>query len=540
MRKTALLIIALASLTLGLAGCGGDDQNVPDGAVAVVDGEQITKSEFDALIARAKLSYGQNKRPFPKVGTPEYKTVQNQAVQYLVQQEKYRQKADDLDVDVSDTEVDGRLKQVKQQYFQGKEAEFLKSLKSQGLTVDQVREEIKSQLLSEKIYAKVTSDVKVTDDEVGEYYNKHQADYKVAASRDVRHILVAKKALADDIHNQLENGGNFAALAKKYSTDPGSKQNGGKLTVRKGETVPEFDKVAFELKKNELSAPVKTQYGYHIIEALSDVKPPSTTPLKDVKEQIRQQLLQEKRQKAITDWSKDTNDEFKDKIAYQVGYAPPATTGNTTTARSEPRRGAARPAASDRAPSARLSLGPRADCGDDRAAHGRGGLRGRGRRARGRRREAARRARRPALPGLLPRPPARGAWRRRPRGGRARRAREARPTSPSCLRRRRSRDSRAVRENWELIKREQEGREGVFHHVPENLPALLLARKVQRRAAAVGFEYPDVAGALADLDDELRELHAELREEPAPEPPDPRRLPSSATCSSPRSTSRVG
>ena len=61
-----------------------------------------------------------------------------------------------------------------------------------------------------------------------------------------------------------------------------------------------------------------------------------------------------------------------------------------------------------------------------------------------------------------------------------------------------------VRENWETIKREQEGREGVFHHVPENLPALLLARKVQRRAAAVGFEYPDAAGALADLEDELR------------------------------------
>jgi MazG family protein len=82
-----------------------------------------------------------------------------------------------------------------------------------------------------------------------------------------------------------------------------------------------------------------------------------------------------------------------------------------------------------------------------------------------------------------------------------------------------------VRENWERIKRDEEGREGVFHHVPENLPALLHARKVQRRAAAVGFEYPDVVGALDDLDDELSELRAELadREPPAPElPPDPR------------------
>ena len=82
-----------------------------------------------------------------------------------------------------------------------------------------------------------------------------------------------------------------------------------------------------------------------------------------------------------------------------------------------------------------------------------------------------------------------------------------------------------VRENWERIKREQEEREGIFHDVPETLPALLYARKVQGRARAVGFEYPDVDGALADLDDELRELKEAIVEaggEPAPETePDP-------------------
>jgi len=74
-----------------------------------------------------------------------------------------------------------------------------------------------------------------------------------------------------------------------------------------------------------------------------------------------------------------------------------------------------------------------------------------------------------------------------------------------------------VRENWEKIKREQEEREGVFHDVPENLPALLHARKVQRRARAVGFEYPDLGGAVADLDAEIAELKAEVGEEPPPE-----------------------
>ena len=85
-----------------------------------------------------------------------------------------------------------------------------------------------------------------------------------------------------------------------------------------------------------------------------------------------------------------------------------------------------------------------------------------------------------------------------------------------------------VRANWERIKREQEGREGIFHDVPETLPALLHARKVQRRAASVGFEYPDLDGALADLDDELRRAQAR-----APGGSDERRRRSSATCSSP-------
>jgi MazG family protein len=73
-----------------------------------------------------------------------------------------------------------------------------------------------------------------------------------------------------------------------------------------------------------------------------------------------------------------------------------------------------------------------------------------------------------------------------------------------------------VRERWEALKVEKEGRAGVFHDVPEGLPALLYARKVQLRAKAVGFEYPDLAGALADFEDEVRELREEL---PAADPP---------------------
>jgi nucleoside triphosphate diphosphatase len=81
----------------------------------------------------------------------------------------------------------------------------------------------------------------------------------------------------------------------------------------------------------------------------------------------------------------------------------------------------------------------------------------------------------------------------------------------------------AVRQRWERIKREQEGREGIFHDLPANLPSLIYARKIQRRAAAVGFEYPDAAGALGDLEEELEELKAAVEaagERPAETEPD--------------------
>jgi parvulin-like peptidyl-prolyl isomerase len=174
--------------------------------------------------------------------------------------------------------------------------------------------------------------VKVNDADVTKYYNEHKSTYEQKASRDVRHILVNTKKLADDIEGQLKAGGDFAKLAKKYSKDPGSAAQGGKLTVSKGQTVPPFDKAAFSLKTNEVSAPVHTTYGWHIIQPLSAVKPAKQTPLKDVKEQIRQQLLQTKKTDTMTKWVDGVKKDFAKNISYQTGYAPLNTTTGTTTA----------------------------------------------------------------------------------------------------------------------------------------------------------------------------------------------------------------
>jgi parvulin-like peptidyl-prolyl isomerase len=326
------LLLPVLLLVLLAAACGGDDEiTVPGDAVAVVGDQTIPKTEFDALIAQAKKSYESQEREFPKAGTPEYETLKNQAIQFLVQRAQFEQKAEELEVEVTDAQVDERLKQIKEQYFGGDEKKYAEQLEEQGLSDEQVKKDIRAQLVQEAIFNKVTEDIEVTDAEVTEFYNKNKEQYSQPESRDVRHILVTTKAEADKLYAQLQNGGNFEKLAKEHSKDPGSAAQGGKLTIARGQTVEPFDQTAFLLAKGTLSKPVKTQYGFHLIEPVGDIQPAKTTPLAEVKESIKQQLLQTKRNEAMTKWVEEIKAEFEKRTAYQVGYAPPATTAETET-----------------------------------------------------------------------------------------------------------------------------------------------------------------------------------------------------------------
>jgi len=324
-----LPLIALLAVVALAAGCGGGGKkSVPSDSVAVVGSDNITKSQFTLLMDGTQRAYVARKTAFPKPGTSQYKALQDQTMKYLVQQSELEQKAKGLGITVTDKDVQARITQIKKQYFAGNEQKYQKQLTAQGLTEPLLALNLHGQILSEKLYAKVTGGVKVTDAEIKSYYDAHTSTYAKAASRDVRHILVNNKKLADSIEAQLKSGADFAKLAKKYSKDPGSAVQGGKLTITKGKTVAPFDKVAFSLKTNELSAPVHTTYGWHVIQALSDVKPQL---LKDVKASIQTQLLQTKKTDVINKWVDDVNKEYVKKIAYQTGYTPLATTTATTT-----------------------------------------------------------------------------------------------------------------------------------------------------------------------------------------------------------------
>jgi parvulin-like peptidyl-prolyl isomerase len=334
MRKPVLILVLSVLVGLLAAGCGGGGSSkVPSDAVAVVGDDAISRSQFDALINQAKKSYASQKRTFPKAGSTEYEQLKQQAMQYLVQRAEFAQKSKDLGVGVTDKQIADRLAQIKKQYFGGSEKRYHQQLQKQGLTDAQVRDDVKAQLVSEAIFKKVTADVKVSDADLLAYYKQHKSQYSVPEQRDVAHILVKNKALADRLYKQIQGGADFATLAKKYSQDPGSKNQGGKLTISKGQTVAPFDQTAFLMHTGQVSHPVKTDFGYHIIKALGPIKPAKTTPFKQVKESIRQQLLQQKRNEAMTKWVNDVKKEYAKKIHYQVGYAPPstATSSQTTT-----------------------------------------------------------------------------------------------------------------------------------------------------------------------------------------------------------------
>jgi peptidyl-prolyl cis-trans isomerase D len=145
----------------------------------------------------------------------------------------------------------------------------------------------------------------VTDAEIQQYYNQHLKDYQIDDQVKVRHILIkvdgndpkadaAAKAKAQDVLDQLHHGGNFADLAKKYSDDPGSKEQGGELGFLKhGATVPEFDQAAFSLQPGQTSGLVRSKYGYHIIQ-VEEKQTAHTRPLSEVKADIQATLTRQK------------------------------------------------------------------------------------------------------------------------------------------------------------------------------------------------------------------------------------------------------
>lgn len=174
---------------------------------------------------------------------------------------------------------------------------------------DQKRELIINRILD----VKVNNIIKVTDQEVEQFFQQNQAQFGELETRRAKHILVEDEATARNLLRQVRNGGNFETLAKNNSTDP-TAQNGGDLGFfRRGQLVKPFEDVAFELKKGQVSNVVKTEYGYHIIK-LEEINVRPKIEFADVKENIKSQLLSSKRREASQQLLETIKSDLKVKV----------------------------------------------------------------------------------------------------------------------------------------------------------------------------------------------------------------------------------
>jgi parvulin-like peptidyl-prolyl isomerase len=322
--------IALIALVAALAGCGGGGAaKLDSGDVAVVGSEHVTQAMYAAALAEAKASLEAQGQTMPQPGSTGFQQVKTNVVDLLVQQAELALEAKNLGVTVSDAAVQTKLDALKKKYYGGSDKRYLAGLKQQGFTDAQFREYIREHLLETKLYAAITKSATTTKQAIDAYYAANLTQYQQPATRAVQEILVGKnkESLANQLYTQLKNGGDFAALAKKYSKDPGSKDKGGNFTATQGSDVPEFDKAVFATtaKTNELLKPVNTsQYGWFVIKPVGDIKAAKTTPESKARSGIQKTLQTQEQQKVAAAWMQNVVKHYcsGSNIAYQSGYAP--------------------------------------------------------------------------------------------------------------------------------------------------------------------------------------------------------------------------
>lgn len=259
MRGIAALILIVA-LVATMAGCKKVD------AVARVNGENITRAEFDRIYKQGVAQMGGD---VPEDQAVEYKRL---LLDMLIESKLITQESKKLGADLSDKAIDKRITEL---LGETDRATFEKQITSAGLTMDDVNSSVRDQLAREFLTKKASEESSVTT--LPETYSL------------LEHILVDDEAKAKDLKAQIDAGGDFNKLASENSTDTASAANGGSLGWSPTSAyVKEFADAADSLAVGQVSDPVKSQFGWHIIRKVDEVKKGSK--IADAPEELQQQI----------------------------------------------------------------------------------------------------------------------------------------------------------------------------------------------------------------------------------------------------------
>jgi parvulin-like peptidyl-prolyl isomerase len=326
-----LVSLFVGVLLVAVVGCSPAEPvaNVesPSKKVAIFEGGEVTLGEvqeFARLSGMGELS--------PE--SPQYEAIIAQIMPQLVEIEIAKAYAQEQGITVSEQEVNEEMEVLKDQVAQqaqaqgqdvDRDAAFEGALQQAGLTEEQLRQQIREQLPVQEVQERVAGAAGPSQEEVERFYEENKAaQFTTPQTRCARHILFNKdqREQAEEVKGQLEDGGDFAQLAKEFSQDPGSAEQGGDLgCLGRGETVPDFEDAVFGAEQGEILGPVETEFGYHVIE-VTDIREEATQPLSEVETQIRDQLTTEAQAEEFTAWLQRQKEQRN--VKYLPGYKPPA------------------------------------------------------------------------------------------------------------------------------------------------------------------------------------------------------------------------
>ncbi len=314
MRKGTKVIVAIIAIAFvgGMLYAGGTSLfgNTATAAVAVVNGTPIPYTAFYQVYfntLQQQQLYGQ------PISGQMLGQIQYYALDQLINQQLLFQAAEKAKIKVEEAAVNERYQAIQDSYS-SKEL-FEEDLRNSGLTADSLKTILRDSLKIEQLQAEILKDVQVTEAEIKEAFEEVNA----------RHILIrpeddsdgAKEAArrqAEQLLAELAAGADFAELAKEHSDDPGSGAAGGELGwFGRGRMVEPFEKAAFAAAVGEIVGPVESQFGYHIIQ-VTDRKEAEGDEFEQAKEDLRQQLLQQKNRERLNKWFAEVKAEAKIEI----------------------------------------------------------------------------------------------------------------------------------------------------------------------------------------------------------------------------------